>query len=315
MHDLNDLATRPALARLVGAILAEWPRHRRYLEINLAERSAEELDVSEQLAGMVLRLSGDSPEAVAALAADYRFISEKIILPEELHFRRTGAYRLSTFEEAIAQVYSRHDFMTRYMNGLLVTDVIWINHCRCMRHYRERFLPGLPAGADLLEIGPGHGLLLALAAQEPRVGTLTAWDVSQASLDASRHSMETLDVGRHVAFQQRDIFQDMSGEASRFDAIVLSEVLEHLERPQEALRVLHGLCRPGGQVWINVPANSPAPDHLYLIRHPDEAVAAIREAGFEIVDTANFAMSGTTLDRAIREKLTISCVVVGRRPL
>jgi len=139
--------------------------------------------------------------------------------------------------------------------------------------------------------------------------------VSQASLDASRHSLDALSPGRQVIFRQQDIFQSLPEDVSgRFDAIVLSEVLEHLEFPKKALEVLFQLCKPGGKVWINVPANSPAPDHLYLVNKPDEASNMIQSVGFEIIDTANYTMSGTTMERALKDKLTISCVVVGRRP-
>lgn len=314
MSGFPELAQYPTLSMLADAVVRAWPRHEKYLHVNFSERTSDEQAFAEFLSGMITRVSGTSAEAIDKLAQDYRFISEQIMLPEELHFRRTGEYRLKTFQEAVDQVYGRMDYMSRYMSGLLISHAIWLNHLRCMKHYKESFLPSLPAGADHLEIGPGHGLLLSMAAAEPRVGSLTAWDVSEASLAACRHTISVLGGDRPVAFQQRDIFTDLSAEAGKFDSIVLSEVLEHLEQPRQALDVLYGLCRPGGKVWINVPANSPAPDHLYLLRHPDEAAELVRSAGFEIVNTANFAMSGTTLERALKDKLTISCVIVGRRP-
>src|SRR5205085_1371454 len=141
--------------------------HERYLRVNVGERDEALLGFSEELSAIVCALgrghAGDEgQDGLASLVADYRFICEKIVLPEELYFRRHGTYRLKTFEEAYRTVYSDRAFMTRYMNGLLVTDVIWINHCRCMMNYRQDFLPRLKPGASLLEIGPGHGLLLYL---------------------------------------------------------------------------------------------------------------------------------------------------------
>ncbi|WP_177176770.1 class I SAM-dependent methyltransferase [Faunimonas pinastri] len=310
-----DAEQFPSLARLTEAILAVWPQHRRYLQSNFAERDTDMLRHSERLTAMILRLADSTEGGLPALATDYRFLCEKIILPEEMHFRRTNAYRLTRFDDALEQVYSRKEFMTRYMNGLLVSDVIWLNHCRCMKHYADTFLPGLPEGASLLEIGPGHGLLLCLAAERPGIGEITAWDVSEASLDASRHSLEVLEAKRTASFRQVDIFdRSQRRENDLFDAIVLSEVLEHLEDPAAALSALFDLTRPGGRVWINVPANSPAPDHLFLLRNADEATALVRNAGFEVVESVVYPMSGVTLERAKREALTVNCVVVGRRP-
>jgi 2-polyprenyl-3-methyl-5-hydroxy-6-metoxy-1,4-benzoquinol methylase len=203
------------------------------------------------------------------------------------------------------------------MNGLLLSGVMFANHTRAWHDFSVRFLARCKAGADLLEIGPGHGFLLYLASQSASVTSLTAWDVSQASLDATRHAIATLGVVRPVAFQMQDIFSSdltQPGSTGRFDAIVLSEVLEHLEQPQKALQSLFALCRPGGLVWINVPANSPAPDHLFLLRSPDQAETMLREAGFEIVESMSFPTGDVPLEKAVRQALTISCVITARKP-
>jgi hypothetical protein len=87
-----------------------------------------------------------------------------------------------------------------------------------------------------------------------------------------------------------------------------------LEHPEQAVRVLLHLCKPGGRVWINVPANSPAPDHLYLVKKPEQAEELVRDVGFTVVDTASYPMTGASLDRAVKQALTITCIVVGERP-
>jgi 2-polyprenyl-3-methyl-5-hydroxy-6-metoxy-1,4-benzoquinol methylase len=311
-----DLEQYPQLASLTGAILEEWPKHRQYLATNYAERDADLLRHSERLAAMVLRLAPTVEGGLHALVRDYRFLCEEIVLPEEIHFRRNNEqYRLRTFAEAFETVYSNKEFMTRYMNGLLVSDVIWINHCRCMKHYVEQFLPSLPNRASLLEIGPGHGLLLCLASESPVIGEISAWDITEASLETSRHSLDVLGVNKDIRLEKRDIFHSLpAGHNIAYDSIVFSEVLEHMEYPKEAVEALFRLCKPGGKVWINVPANSPAPDHLFLVSELRQAVDLVSSVGFEIEDAVSYPMSGTTLEKALRQKLTVSCVVVGRRP-
>jgi 2-polyprenyl-3-methyl-5-hydroxy-6-metoxy-1,4-benzoquinol methylase len=312
-----DDAGFPNLAKLVGQVLAVWPEHRRYLEKSIGARDAALMQHSELLASMVVRLAGEMPGGLPNLCADYRFLCEGIVLPEELHFRRHGSYRLTRFEDALRTVYSDRAFMTRYMTGLLASDVLWINHCQGLYHYANDFLGGLRPGSSLLEIGPGHGLLLYLATRSANVGQVTAWDISKASLEMTQHALDVLQAPRAARFEEKNIFEPsiMAPEnGGMFDAVVLSEVLEHLEQPEQAVRVLFHLCRPGGRVWINVPANSPAPDHLYLVNEPDEAKRLVSDAGFKVVDVANFPMTGVTLDRAIRQKLTITCIIVGERP-
>lgn len=308
----------PNLKKLSLEVLKTWPEHERYLRISLEGRDAKLLQYSEKLSAIILTLAATKYGEVAGLATDYRFLCEQIVFPEELYFRRNGRYRLQKFEEAFRTVYADKNFMTRYMNGLLVSDALWVNHCRGLEHYVDTFLKGLKPNAELLEIGPGHGLLLYLACENLTGGTISAWDVSEASLDMSRHTLDVLGTKRSVKFETKNIFDAgiMNPEnAGRFDAIVLSEVLEHLEEPEQAVRVLLHLCRSGGRVWINVPANSPAPDHLYLVTEPAQAEQLVRNVGFNIIGTAHYPMTGATLERAIKQKLTITCIIVGERPV
>jgi hypothetical protein len=71
--------------------------------------------------------------------------------------------------------------------------------------------------------------------------------------------------------------------------------------------------RPGAALWIHVPVNSPAPDHIYLLRTPEDAVELVRRAGFEPVDTAFYPMTGQSLERARKHAFTISVVIAARR--
>ena len=305
----------PHLTTLTQAVLAQWPEHQRYLDKSLASRDDALLDHSERLSGMICSLADHLDGGLPALAKDYRFLCEDIVLPEEWHFRRTGRYRLTSFEEAFESVYSNGPFMARYMNGLLLSDVLWANHCRAFQHFAEHFLPRLPENASLLEIGPGHGLLLYLATRSPKVGKVTGWDVSATSLASTRQALDHLGVDRPVSLVEQNMFDPSDGlAAEQFDAVVFSEVLEHVQNPDAAMKVLFDVCKPGGHIWVNVPANSPAPDHLLLLTHPDEAAQIIARAGFEVVDTANYPGAGASIERALKHALTISCVVVGRKP-
>lgn len=314
---LVDTLKYPNLANLVTEVLNLWPEHERYLQNSLGPRDQRFLLFSDSLAQMVGRLATTVDGGIHALADDYRFLCEEIYLPEEFHFRRHGSYRLTSFEEALSTVYNNAPFMTRYMNGLLVSDVLWINHCQGLQHFSEVFLNSLPADAQLLEVGPGHGLLLHLASQNPKISNLVAYDVSQKSVDMAGKALKALGAAKPVRFELKNILDDSIMEkrgARQFDAIVFSEVLEHLDKPEQAVRALLHLCKPGGRVWINVPANSPAPDHLYLVREPKQAEDLVRKAGFEVVETAHFPMTGVTIERALKQQLTITCIIVGRRP-
>jgi 2-polyprenyl-3-methyl-5-hydroxy-6-metoxy-1,4-benzoquinol methylase len=102
-------------------------------------------------------------------------------------------------------------------------------------------------------------------------------------------------------------------EADLFDSVAMSEILEHLEDPVAALKAAARQIRPGGRVFINVPANSPAPDHIFLFTDLAHAVRIIEQGGFSVESSAAFPMVGVTLKQAQKHRLSVSCVIVGRK--
>ena len=301
--------------KLTRKLVELWPEHEKFTGKSLANRSASELETAEAIAKAIYALSDNESASINRLIADYRFLCEEIVLPEEIHFRREGHYRLKHFADAEREVYANAPFMSRYMNGLLMTEIFWANHAAAFHSFRCDFLPSLAGASHLLEVGPRHGLFLAFAARSRNVAELTGWDISQASLDHTRAALSALAVGRHVDLVRQDLFDASSAPAGgAFDAIVMSEILEHLEDPGAALRAVEPWLKPGGTVWINVPANSPAPDHIYLFENLEHAETLVREAGYDVTDAQAFPMTGATLESAVRRKLSVTCVVTARKP-
>lgn len=308
-----DLGEHPFLERLVNALVAEWPEHAGYLATTMGERTPRVLRTSNEAAGLALRLADGPLGGLAKVCQDYRYVCQDLILAEELYFRRHGRYRLGSFDEANRLYYANKPLMERYMNGLLMSTILWSNHANAVDLYVHDFLPTLPAGADLLEVGPGHGLLIALALRAPGIASVTGWDVSATSIAATREALAAMDPQAMPHLVRQDVFEAETADAA-FDCIVLNEVLEHLERPLDALVGLRACLRPGGRIWINMPANSPAPDHLYLLTEPEEVQALLEAAGFAVTESHFYPMTGATLERARRHRLTINAVAIGRLP-
>lgn len=299
----------PALRALIEAQLRIWPEHTDFLSNSIEGRTSDELRVSEQAAKLITALA-TADASLEEMCSAYRFLCEEIVLKEELFFRRHKRYRLSTFAEAYAQYYSNRPLMRRYMQGLLLSDVFWLNHARALAYYVNTFLPGNKSRYDLLEIGPGHGLLIAFAAGDVQSGSLAGWDVSPESIEMTRHALAVFKIAKRVELVRQNLFEATAAKHT-FDAIVISEVLEHLEDPVSALKNLRTLLDRGGRIWVNVPCNSPAPDHLYLLREPEEAVDLVRDAGFDIVDHRFYPMTGYSIDRARRNKVAVTCTIIG----
>jgi 2-polyprenyl-3-methyl-5-hydroxy-6-metoxy-1,4-benzoquinol methylase len=296
----------PHLARMVALQVAAFPEHEEYLRKRFANADAGHMRLVDGLAELIFKVAGDEIETICA---DYRWLTG-VMLEEELFFRRNGRYRLSTFQEALDTVYSDEAFMTRYMNGLLVSQLWWRNHTDVLGFFRDTFLPGNPDGYSYLEIGPGHGLSLYMAASSPRCASAEGWDISEASLIGTRKALDAMAVQRQVTLTKVDIFD---APPRSYQAIMLSCVLEHLEHPREALAILHGLLAPGGRLFVSAPANSPMPDHLQLFTTPEEVVDIIAEAGFGIERTLFAPLTGSSLERARKLKLPISNAVIATR--
>lgn len=122
-----------------------------------------------------------------------------------------------------------------------------------------------PEGALVLEAGCGVGAqTVTLAARSPRARFVSI-DVSAESLAAAGRRLEAAGL-RNVELRQADIFALPFGPAS-FDHVFVCFVLEHLDRPVDALRLLGGLLRPGGTITVI------EGDHGSAYFHPDSAAA------------------------------------------
>ena len=99
------------------------------------------------------------------------------------------------------------------------------------------------AGGRLLEVGCGHGLLLDEARR--RGYDAEGLELSRAAV---RHCREVLDLPvRQVPLD------DGSLDDERYDAILLVDVLEHLDDPVRAIERATTLLRPGGVLLVATP--------------------------------------------------------------
>jgi len=294
-----------ALGSLVARQTNASPRHSSFFSRRFGAAGETELQLCDDLAGQIYRLAD---EDIDAFVRGYDFICD-IQTREEIHFRRHNRYRLNTVAEAVTEVYGNRGYMQSYMRGLLMTQVFWSNHTASMAFFANEMLAGNTKNYSLLEIGPGHGLLFSRAAADPRAGALLGWDLSPASIAQAREALHKLGIERPFELEVRNLFE--SGYTGPgFDAVVFSEVLEHMEQPGRALDAIRALMRPRARLYINVPVNSPAPDHLFLLRSPEEAVSFVEQHGFTIERTGFYPATNYTLEAARRHSLTISVCMI-----
>ncbi len=122
---------------------------------------------------------------------------------------------------------------------------------------RFDFIEQLPRDdkARILEIGSGSGKTGAIALKSCRAGHYVGVELMEDAANISRKVLSEVIVG--------DIEQiDLNWQPASFDALILSEVLEHLREPSVTLKRLARFVRPGGIVL----ASSPNISHWRVIR-------------------------------------------------
>lgn len=117
-----------------------------------------------------------------------------------------------------------------------------------------RLLPRDPT-ARVLEIGCGNGATGALAMARGRAGHYVGVELVEGQGRKAREVLSDVLIG--------DVERmDFDWQPAEFDALIMSEVLEHLVEPGALLRRLHRFIRPGGIVL----ASSPNISHWRVLR-------------------------------------------------
>ena len=112
----------------------------------------------------------------------------------------------------------------------------------------------LPAEARILDAGCGTGRQLQ---EYARLGRAEGFDPSPTAVEFCH--------ARGLEGVRQGALESLPYEAGRFDLLCASDVLEHVEDDQVALRELRRVARPDGRLLVTVPA------YRWLWSHHDDA--------------------------------------------
>ncbi len=300
----------PLFQNTIQSLLAIWPEHQSFLEKGVLLLENEVTETLERAAVHSRKIIGDD---LTIYLNDYKWMCERF-KEEQLYFQRHKQYRLTSFQDAYDEVYNNPEYMQRYTRGILMmSKFFWPNHSRCLHTYLTEYLPGNTDNYRHLDIGAGHGAYLVFAADDVRCASCDIWDISDTSLSMTMQYMQKMGSDRKIEARKQDLLQD-SSITGHYDSIVCSEVLEHVEQPQTGLEHINRLLTQGGRAFINIPINSPAPDHITLWRSSDELKQLYEDTGFKILALHEYPAAGLTLERAKKFDFDISCVAILQKP-
>ena len=288
------------LSQLVDAISIVRPKHADYLHFALQGLLYDELvDVDHYLS--VLRSHGETIESIR----DAYCVIYDDTMEEQLYFQRNRRYRYQTFTEVAGHVYLDESYMHKYMIGLAISLYLWPNHRATDRFFSQR-LPKNKSGT-YLEVGPGHGSFLLKAMRDTVYTDFTGVDVSPTSIRLTDEIVQAVLPEKRARLELiLADFLTSNLSHSSFDAIIMGEVLEHVEDPQSFLNRIAELSALGAFLFVTTCINAPEIDHIYLYRKETEVLEMFEKAGLEVVEGLAVPHHGCTLERCIKMDLPIN---------
>jgi 2-polyprenyl-3-methyl-5-hydroxy-6-metoxy-1,4-benzoquinol methylase len=131
-----------------------------------------------------------------------------------------------------------YEIMNEHHFWMIWRTRAFLQQCRALSISTE-------AQLSVLEIGCGHGVLRHM------LEASTAWNIDAVDLNADALFHSTPGRGRTALYNIHDRAPDL---AAKYDAIILFDVIEHIEKPAEFMASALYHLKPGGYVFINVPA-------------------------------------------------------------
>jgi 2-polyprenyl-3-methyl-5-hydroxy-6-metoxy-1,4-benzoquinol methylase len=157
-----------------------------------------------------------------------------------------------------------------------------------LKFIKEALRTAVPAGAEVLDVGCGNGVIARSLGEEGF--TVTGIDVSEKAIAKARQA----NILPNVKFEVINAEQ-LVADRKRFHAVVCSEVLEHLEDPGRLLKVLHQTLHNNGVLIVTVP-NGNGPREL-LVTRPINALQKKNNFAWRMVCNMKslFGYNGTTV--------------------
>ncbi|TAL33774.1 MAG: class I SAM-dependent methyltransferase [Alphaproteobacteria bacterium] len=291
---------------LRDAILGQNPMHRSFMTAALANVTPEEMGHLDRY----IDFCRQRGLTIAYLADCYLTIVGDT-LREQIYFQKNKKYRYSSFAQVADNVYFNEEYMSFYMYGLAITSFLWPNHLALFRFFRD-MLPKDKKGA-YLEIGPGHGYFLLTAMQRSAYSSFTGVDISETSIAQTRALLEHFGGGKKGFELLCMDFLDSKLPENGFDAIVMGEVLEHVEQPEHFLKQIARLAKKDAYIFVTTCINAPAVDHIYLFSSPEQLEKLFSDCGLKIRNQLIKPYEGKSLEESLQQLLAINVAYVLER--
>jgi 2-polyprenyl-3-methyl-5-hydroxy-6-metoxy-1,4-benzoquinol methylase len=219
-----------------------------------------------QICELAFEKCGTTIDGYKKMLADFVHLSEEFVRLQ-IELDRDGKYKYSSFEEVRAIVYDNPDVMEgRYLNGLLISQALWMNHRKIYEYFVDDFCGNNAPSGTVLEVPTGTGVYITeFASRNPQ------WKAQGVDLSASSVAF-TREIARlrrcTVNVSNENILEYSDGRT--YDRLVCGELVEHLEQPEELLQKLASMMSPQSKLFLTTAIWAANIDHIYLFTTTQE---------------------------------------------
>jgi 2-polyprenyl-3-methyl-5-hydroxy-6-metoxy-1,4-benzoquinol methylase len=203
----------------------------------------------------------DSLDAFIKLSHEYLLLQNKLENDEK--------YIYSSFGEINDKVYQDGTVMENYyLDGMLLSQVLWPNHCRmCQYFIGLNYLTG--PSSCILDVPSGAGIYTYLAVKHFKFNALLSVDISPYAKKYTENILKNSGMDKSNIFLETADISVMDNE-KKYDLIVCGELLEHVENPRDLLAKLNTILKEDGAIFLTTAVYAAAIDHIYLFDNVDE---------------------------------------------
>ena len=251
---------------------------------------------------------------------DHRYIGDPLqkystriqsLMQMQQEFEVTGKYAAISYKDI--------PFVDRELYNLsLLLSFILTNHrfeiLTQLRTFIKRPINGPPI---VLSIGAGTGYEITLINTLQPDYTIEAFEIEKEALEYANDLLDFYKCPSEcLKYEPFPLETAALGEEykEKYGKIIMCEVLEHLEKPEQALQNLKNALHKDGEMFLTMAINIAQEDHIYLYSSVENAKTQVLDAGLTIIE--DFATPVTIFpfkDRDNVKRGNYICVVARTR--
>ena len=268
----------PLFSESIVYIISKFPFYKRTSDYIAGNFDEIYYTFAEKICSLLLSKVGSKEKYFKSLDSLIRISANYLKL--QLYLVKTGHYLHQNFAEVNNAVYQNEFMESEYLDSLFLSQVFWPNHFKLLEYFHQ-FCDLLSEHNEGMEVPCGAGVFSFVLLGNKSVKTLDLFDISSYSLG---YTNKILDLsGKKCAgvnLKKVDLFE-LKGK-NKYDFIICGELIEHLEDPKTALKILDNLLKPKGVLFLTTAIYAAALDHIYLFENVNDVRTLIFETGFSI---------------------------------